>query len=104
MAISHAGHGTVSTALLHGKPMLLLPEHDHQLEQILTARNVVKLKVGLMLMTIEQQRDYRGLIQKVLNEPLFTENAQRFAEKYKDFDPGLQLVKTVERCEELIGL
>jgi len=104
MVICHAGHGTVAFTLLHGKPMLLLPEHGHHLEQILTARNVVKLKAGLMLMTIEKKRDYRGLIQKVLTEPQFAENAQKFARKYEDFDPESQILKIAERCEELIGL
>jgi UDP:flavonoid glycosyltransferase YjiC (YdhE family) len=104
MVICHAGHGTVAFTLLHGKPMLLLPEHGNQLEQILTARNTVKLKAGLMLMTIEKKRDFRGLIQKVLTEPHFTENAQKFAGKYEGFDPESQLVEIAERCEELIGL
>ncbi|MDX1776624.1 MAG: hypothetical protein R3297_08575, partial [Desulfobulbales bacterium] len=38
MVVCHAGIGTVSISLLHGKPLLLLPGHNH-LEQILTARN-----------------------------------------------------------------
>ena len=102
MVLCHAGVGTVANSLLHGKPMLLLPEHDHQLEQILTARNVVKLKAGLMLMTIEKKRDYKGLIQKVLIEQQFAENAQKIATKYEDFSPESQLEKIAERCEDLM--
>jgi hypothetical protein len=34
--------------------------------------------------------------------PLFTENAQRFAEKYKDYNPESQLVKIADLCEGLI--
>jgi len=93
MVICHGGHGTVAFTLLRGKPMLLLPEHDHHLEQILTARNVVKLKAGLMLITVEKKRDYMGLMQKVLTELQFTENAKDFARKYEDFNPQSQLVK-----------
>ena len=103
MVICHAGHGTVAFTLHRGKPMLLLPEHG-QIDQILTARNVVKLKAGLMLMTIEKKRDYMGLIQKVLTEPHFTENAQKFARKYTGFDSESQLVEIAARCEELIRL
>ena len=104
MVICHAGHGTVAFTLLHGKPMLLLPEYDHHLEQILTAHNVAKLKVGRMSLTKVKKRDYRGLIQKVLAEPQFTENAQKIARKYEDFDPGSQIEEMAVRCEQLIGL
>jgi UDP:flavonoid glycosyltransferase YjiC (YdhE family) len=101
MVICHAGHGTVAFTLLYGKPILVLPEHG-QIDQILTARNVVKLKAGLMLITIEKKRDFRGLIQKVLTEPQFTKNAQSFAERYKGFNPESQLKGIADRCEEMI--
>jgi UDP:flavonoid glycosyltransferase YjiC (YdhE family) len=103
MVICHAGHGTVAFTLLYGKPMLVLPEHG-QIDQILTARNVIRIKAGLMLNTREKTRDFKGLIQKVLTETQFTENAQNFARKYEGFDSESQLVEIAERCEELIRL
>ncbi len=101
MLVCHAGHGTVAFTLLYGKPMLLLPEHG-QIDQILTARNVIRIKAGLMLNTREKTRDFKGLIQKVLTKPQFTENARKFARKYEDFDRESQIVKIAERCEELM--
>lgn len=101
MVVCHAGHGTVAFTLLYGKPMLLLPEHG-QIDQILTARNVIRMKAGLMLITREKTRDFKGLIQKVLTEPQFTENARNFAGKYEDFDRQSQIVRIAERCEELM--
>jgi UDP:flavonoid glycosyltransferase YjiC (YdhE family) len=83
--------------------MLLLPEHG-QIDQILTARNVIRIKAGLMLNTREKTRDFKGLIQKVLTAPQFTENAQKFARKYEDFDPESQLAEIADRCEQLVGL
>ena len=81
--------------------MLLLPEHG-QLEQILIGCHVVKAKVAAMVLTREKERDYKGVIEKLLLDPEFTEQAQKFARKYEDFDPESQIVKIAERCEELM--
>jgi UDP:flavonoid glycosyltransferase YjiC (YdhE family) len=102
MVVCHAGVNTVVLALLHGIPLLLLPEHDQQIDQILTARNVVKLKAGIMKLTIEKQKDFKGLIHKILNEPQFSEKAKQFARQYRDFNSASQLEEIADRFEELI--
>ncbi len=102
LVICHAGHGTIAVTLLHGRPMVLLPEHG-QLEQILIARHVVMSEVAALVLTREKKRDYKGAIERVLSEPRFTEQAQAFAEKYKDFDPEIQIREIADRCEQLLG-
>ncbi len=101
LVICHAGHGTIAAALLHGKPLMLLPEHN-QLEQILTSRHVAKLHAGLIILTRQEKRDYRGGIQRLLSEPRYTEEAKKFARKYKEFDSAKQLEEIADRCEELM--
>jgi UDP-N-acetylglucosamine:LPS N-acetylglucosamine transferase len=100
MTVCHAGHGTVATSLLYGKPLVLLPGHNH-LEQFLTARNVALLKAGIII-TTRNLKDYKKVIESVLNEVQYKKNAQAFAEKYKDFDSESQLEEIVDRCEKIL--
>jgi UDP:flavonoid glycosyltransferase YjiC (YdhE family) len=101
MIICHAGHGTVAVSLLHGKPMVLLPGHN-QLEQIITARHVVKAGLAGMVLTRQPQRDYKGVIERVLSDFRFTKRAKDFAEKYNDFDSVKLVEKIADRCEEIM--
>jgi UDP:flavonoid glycosyltransferase YjiC (YdhE family) len=101
LVVCHAGHGTIAVTLLHGKPLLLLPEHN-QLEQILIAHHVAKSKVAALVLTRQKKRDYHGAIQRVLSKTQFTEHTRSFAEKYKDFDSESQIRKIADRCEKII--
>jgi len=101
MVICHAGHGTVAVTLLHGKPLLLVPEHD-QLEQILIARNIAVRKLGLCIFTRHKVRDYKGAITRILSESAFSAEAGKFARKYRDFNPEEQLNAIADRCEEVM--
>ncbi len=101
--ICHAGHGTVSLALLHGKPLVVFPWPNH-LEQVLVSRNVAKLKAGIPIIKVHRNsNDYKIAILKVLSEPHFAEHARSFAEKYKDVKPELQISEIADRCEKLIN-
>lgn len=101
LIVCHAGHGTVAYSLLRGKPLLLLPEHD-QLEQILLARKVAMQKLGLLIFTRQQKKNFREKLEKLLTEPDFTFQAQRFAHKHKDFDQKKQLEKIADRCDKIM--
>lgn len=101
MVICHAGHGTVAKALLHGKPLLLLPEAN-QLEQVLIARNIAKRDLGLYILAGPGRHDYKKVINRVLFEGNFTAAARNFAQKYNDFDPVRQQAGIAERCEEIL--
>jgi hypothetical protein len=105
LVICHAGHGTVSSTLLYGKPLLVIPGHNH-LEQVLTARNVVRLKAGLAILKqadeVRMADGYKGAIKRLLNEQQFHQQAAGFAEKYKTFDPDTQMGQIADRCEEIM--
>ena len=101
MVICHAGHGTMAAALLFGRPLVLLPE-DRQLEQVMIAKRASDQNFGRYMNTRQKQRDYKGIVSRVLTGGEFTAAARSFAEKYKDFDPVMQLEEIADSCEVLI--
>jgi len=101
LVVCHAGHGTVAISLLHGKPLVLLPEHKH-LEQILLARNIVNHKAGLAILTEQPARDFAGTITRVLQDPHYRSRVEAFREKHSDFKRESQLEEICHRCEEII--
>jgi hypothetical protein len=105
LVICHAGHGTVANSLLYGKPLLVIPGHNH-LEQVLTARNVIRLKAGLAILKqadeVRMADGYREAIMRLLSERQFHQHAAGFAAKYKDFDPETQLAQIADRCDEIM--
>lgn len=94
--ICHAGHGTVASMLLAGKPMLLLPFH---LEQMVTAKNIAKLGAGVIA-SMNKTGEMIEKLKLLLNDESLSENARLFANKYAAFDPNQtadRLVKLVEK-------
>lgn len=83
--VCHAGHGTVTAALMHGAGMLLLPEKSN-LEQQITALNIQRLGIGFALSPASGEQR----MTQALND-LFESNSQSQCEvlqgKYSDFDP-----------------
>jgi UDP:flavonoid glycosyltransferase YjiC (YdhE family) len=101
LVICHAGHGTVAIVLLHGKPLLLVPEHG-QLEQVLIAHNLAGQKLGVSIYESRKADEYKMNIERVLNEPKITEQARMFAEKYRNFNPEKQVSSIADRCEKIM--
>jgi UDP:flavonoid glycosyltransferase YjiC (YdhE family) len=104
VVICHAGHGTVSAALMSGTPMVLIPE-NRQLEQIITTRNLCLMGAAQSLGQPEAGQQPAELIQAaidaVLNNSEHTVAARAFAAKYAEFDPDRQLAKITELCSNL---
>ena len=93
VVICHSGHGTVSAALMAGKPLLLLPLN---VEQRMLAARVVAGGGGLAAPALAPQ----GMAQKfqrLLAEPTFTAAARAFAERYR----GLDVESSPDRFTEL---
>jgi len=101
LILCHAGHGTVSTALLNGKPLVLLPE-TQELEQILTALNVLKIKAGEVIYTTDKTKDYRVIVSRVMSDSQFSKHARNFAKKYKNFNPEIQITEIADLCEDVL--
>lgn len=100
LAVCNAGMGTVAALLLAGRPLLLLPMH---LEQIITARNVIRLGAGLVIRPVDQAADYQGLLERLLADRTFADQARAFAERHAGFDPQVQVVQIAQRCEEVLS-
>lgn len=94
LIICHAGHGTVSTALLRGKPLLLLPLN---IEQRMLAARVAGMGAGLAAPALAPA-GMREKFLRLLAEPAFTAAARSFAERYA----GLEVEKNPERFAALV--
>ena len=99
LIICHSGHGTISTALLGGKPLLLLPLN---IEQRMLAARVTGMGAGLAAPALAPE-GMREKFLRLLAEPTFTAAARAFAERYT----GLEVEKNPERfaalAERLLG-
>jgi len=99
LVICHAGHGTVSAALLGGKPLLLLPRN---IEQRMLAARVHAGGMGLSAPALMPE-GMRQKFARLLEEASFTAAARAFAERYA----ALAVEKNPERfaalAEKLLG-
>ena len=98
--LCHAGIGTVLHGLLAGLPLLLLPI---QLEQLLMARNVARIGMGICIDTGQGVPDFSALLRELVKNPQYAKNAQRFAHKYADTKEDTLMASVVQRCEELMS-
>jgi UDP:flavonoid glycosyltransferase YjiC (YdhE family) len=93
VVVCHSGHGTISAALLAGKPLLLLPLN---MEQRMLSARVMQMGAGLAAPALAPE----GMQQKfhrLMAEPAFTEAARAFAERYA----GLRVEEIPERFAAL---
>ncbi|HLF98641.1 MAG TPA: nucleotide disphospho-sugar-binding domain-containing protein [Methylococcaceae bacterium] len=82
LAITHAGHGTLASMLLHGVPLLLLPT---QLEQFLAASRMEALGAALIATPDAKGMNYPALLERLLTAPSFRQAAGKFQRRYADF-------------------
>ncbi len=80
--LSYSGQGMVSAALCAGKPLLLYPQ---DIENALTARQVVRMGAGIVLG--HSQIDNLGAaLTKLVHEPQWRSKAAAFAQRYQGRD------------------
>ena len=77
LAITHGGMNSVSEALVHGVPMLVLP---HTSEQRLVAERVRDIGAGLVLPQHPSAEELRTGARKVLDDPKFQHAAAKMGE------------------------
>lgn len=82
LVICHSGHGTISAALLAGKPLLLLPLN---MEQRMLSARVIQAGAGLAAPALVPE-GMRQKFQRLMAEPSFTEAARVFAERYASLE------------------
>jgi UDP:flavonoid glycosyltransferase YjiC (YdhE family) len=100
VALCNAGSGTVCTLLAAGIPSVQLPMHA---EQMLFARRVEQLGVGLLLPESDARTHTVKRVLRVLREPAFRERAQAFATRVNTAAQPDVAAAVAARCVELAG-
>lgn len=99
LAICHGGVATLSAFLLAGKPLLVLP---FQLEQLISAHNIVALGAGAYISTENKKINYKASLTELLSQSKYAQAAQQFAEKYAAFSSTQHAIDIAKRCEVLM--
>lgn len=68
LVVTHGGHGTVMRALLHHRPMLIIP---HGRDQNENAIRVTERGAGLMLPATASRSEIESALQRLLSDPSF---------------------------------
>ena len=85
------------TALLHGKPMFLLPEYQ---EQMLTARNVEALGAGAWVHPVTNAKKAGRMLSRVMEDEAMRAAAARFAQKHAG-DASTRTVRLAELADQV---
>jgi MGT family glycosyltransferase len=94
LVITHGGHGTVTRALMHHKPMIVVP---HGRDQNDNAARVTARGAGVMLPATSAAFEYRAAIEYMLADPRFAEAAQAFGERIAEDVRNSPVVEALER-------
>lgn len=98
LLISHGGIGTVTAAVMAGKPQLAVTTH---MEQFMTGRRLATRQLGLATPPgagAAHGSDWRALIARLLDEPAFTAAARALAERHR----GETAAGTAARLADLV--
>jgi UDP:flavonoid glycosyltransferase YjiC (YdhE family) len=77
LVVTHGGHGTVSRALLHGLPLLIMPGYFDQLDNAL---RVEAHGAGLTLPQTASEAEIAAALHRLIAEPHFRIGARRLGD------------------------
>ena len=100
LVITHGGHGTVTRALLHRKPMIVVP---HGRDQNDNAARVTARGAGVMLPATSAAHEYRAAIEYLLADPRYAAAAQAFGARVADEVRNSPVVEVLERFADRSG-
>jgi UDP:flavonoid glycosyltransferase YjiC (YdhE family) len=101
LVICHASHGTVTQALLHGVPLLLLPLHN---EQAPVRDRVAAFGAGVGgPRSRDPSSNFEAAIARAINDPQLLVAATAFAERYAGFDPASVPVRIIDFYESVLA-
>jgi UDP:flavonoid glycosyltransferase YjiC (YdhE family) len=93
LVVSQGGHGTVSRALLHGLPLLVVPMGRDQ------ADNAVRVEArgaGLSLSPVASETEIADAVRRLLAEPEFRRSATRLGRAMRADVDAARLVREIE--------
>lgn len=99
LVICHSGHGTVSSALLAGKPLLLLPLN---MEQRMLSARVMQAGAGLAAPALSAE-GMRDKLVRLMAEPAFSLAAGGFAERHASHEVETIPARFAALAERLIA-
>ncbi|MGQ0588157.1 MAG: glycosyltransferase, partial [Sphingosinicella sp.] len=94
LVITHGGHGTVTRALAHGKPMLVVP---HGRDQNDNATRVTARGAGLMLPAEATIEEFRAAIETLLGDPGYAAAAAELGGRVADEIARSPVAEELER-------
>jgi UDP:flavonoid glycosyltransferase YjiC (YdhE family) len=103
LIICHGGHGVVSSSLIAGVRLLLLPD---QLEQSMLTSRLVEQRLALAMTketrsTASKEKYFEAIATSLTNK-VMGKQLLLFTEKYKDFNQSAQLSKLIKICQNII--
>jgi UDP:flavonoid glycosyltransferase YjiC (YdhE family) len=93
LVITHGGHGTVTRALTHLKPMIVVP---HGRDQNDNAVRVSARGAGLTLQADSAATDFHAAIERVLADFRFTEAAVAFGRQVAEETGNSRVAEVLE--------
>ena len=96
LVVTHGGHGTVSRALWHGLPLLVMPMGRDQND---IAVRVEARGVGLSLPSTASETEIAGALKHIIREPRFRVAARRLADA---IDGEIKSQRLVDEMEEIV--
>ena len=77
VVVTHGGHGTVMRALMHGRPMLIIP---HGRDQHENAIRITERGAGLCLPLTASREEIEHALRRLLDDPSFTIAARQLGD------------------------
>jgi UDP:flavonoid glycosyltransferase YjiC (YdhE family) len=97
LVITHGGHGTVARALMHLKPLIVVP---HGRDQNDNAARVTARGAGIMLPASAAPSDFRAAIETGLADPAYPAAAKSLGERVAD---EVKRSLVAEELEQLVA-
>lgn len=103
LIICHGGHGVVSSSLIAGVRLLLLPD---QLEQSMLSSRLTGQRLAMAMpketrSTAAKEKYFEAIATSLTNKTL-GKHAMSFKEKYKNFNQSTQLSQLIEICHNVM--
>jgi MGT family glycosyltransferase len=102
--VTHGGHGTVTRALTHRRPMLVIP---HGRDQNDNAARVAERDAGLRLPPTASVAEIHVALRRVLNEPAFARAARKLGDAVAmetETSPVVEALEGLVRANDRAGL
>ena len=96
VCVSNGNEGTVAKFLLAGIPQLLAPQY---VEAQLTARCVETMGAGLVLRGNQTVQGVSMMLDQVVHDSHYKQQAQNFAHKYRNFKPDRMVEELIDKLE-----